>query len=79
MKDASKQSKLVTSVCDEGETVASSRENEEIDLHIMVTDVLEARYARHELVNGYPALSTLHHPQLGQQSRFVCIAASLLV
>ena len=28
------------------------QEDEEIDLHIMVVDVLEARYPCHELVNG---------------------------
>ena len=37
---ASKQSELVASACGEGETVASARGNEEIDLHIMVVDVL---------------------------------------
>jgi hypothetical protein len=50
-RDASKQSKLVASVCGEGETVVSAKD-EEIDLHMMDVDVLEARYARHELVNG---------------------------
>lgn len=50
---ASKQNELVASVCDdEGETVASAWENDEINLHIMDVDVLEARYPRHELFNG---------------------------
>lgn len=45
-------------------------DDEEIDLHIMEVDVLESRYSCSELVNGNPALSTLHplhHSQLGRQ------------
>ena len=51
-------------------------EDEEIDLHIMEVDVLEGRYSCSELVNGNPALSTLHplhHSQLGRQSQFVSV------
>jgi hypothetical protein len=51
-------------------------DDEEIDLHIMEVDVLEGRYSRSELVNGNPALSTLHplhHSKLGRQSQFVSV------
>ena len=52
------------------------QEDAEIDLHIMEVDVLKGRYSCNELVNGNPALSTLHplHPsQLGRQYGFVCV------
>jgi len=51
-------------------------DDEEIDLHIMEVDVLEGRYSCSELVNGNPALSTLHplhHSQLGRQSQFASV------
>lgn len=52
---------------------ARMQEDREIDLHIMEVDVLEGRYSCSELVNGNPALSTLHqlhHSQLGRQCGF---------
>jgi hypothetical protein len=51
-KVASKQSKLVASVCGERRNVVNAREDEGIDLHIMDVDVLSPRYSCHELVNG---------------------------
>lgn len=57
---------------------ARMQEDREIDLHIMEVDVLKGRYSYNELVNGNPALSTLHplhHSQLGRQCGFVCIGA----
>jgi hypothetical protein len=59
-RDTSKQSKLVASVCDEGETVVNARRRRDRPTCIMEADVLEGRYSCHELVNGNPALSTLH-------------------
>lgn len=52
------------------------QEGREIDLHIMEVDVPKGRYSCNELVNGNPALSTLHplhHSQLGRQCCLVCV------
>lgn len=49
---------------------ARMQDDREIDLHIIGVDVLESHYSCSELVNGNPALSTLHplhHSQLGRQ------------
>jgi len=73
-RDASKQSKLVASVCGEVETVVSAKRRRDRPTYHgcgRARGTLSSPRTRQR----YPALSTLHHLQLGRQSRFVCIGA----
>jgi hypothetical protein len=67
-RDANEQSKLVASVCGEGETVVSARRRRDRPTYHgcgRARGTLCSPRTRQR----YPALSTLHHLQLGRQFR----------